>query len=69
MCDESEKANGWKGVTSLDGYLSCSGYLNTIGMTCFASYEYNGNTYTQGWPVNTEPSWWCGEVVGSMCTP
>ena len=60
MCDESEKANSWKGETQLAGTLTCLGYLNKTGMGCYTDFG-------QGWPLETEPSWWCGEVIGSMC--
>ena len=65
MCSEDEKA-GWGGLDSLSGGLNCGTYGSEFGMLCMATYPNNGNTSTQGWPVEPYDGWWCGEVV-SVC--
>jgi hypothetical protein len=39
------------------GTLELAGYLNHQNWVC------NVASIPQAWPVNTEPTWWCGNVV------
>ena len=61
MCSEDEKASSWQGESSLQGVLTCGQYLDKTGMLCMTDFG-------QGWPVEQEAWWWCGEVTNSMCT-
>src|SRR3989338_497243 len=56
-CAESEKADAWKGRTSLKGTWAFGWYLGTSGLLCQA------NDVPHSWPLQEEKEWWCGKVM------
>jgi hypothetical protein len=63
-CTASQEAPAWQGQSSLTGNLQLAFYTTHKNWICYVS------SVTQGWPVNNEPGWWCGNVVQKCaCSP